>query len=211
MMRYVATLLFAFSAVALGDGISRVNGSIHVEDGKRTGDVSTVNGSITIGRGAQVLGVDTVNGSVRLEESASADAAETVNGAVVIGEQVQVQGSVSTVNGEVTLRAGSRVGGSLENVNGKLSLNGAQVGGGIETVNGDVFVGAGSRVEGGIHVDKNEGWFRLKPSRNPRVTVESGAVVNGPLKFEREVDLYVGAGATVGPVEGVPPQRHSLP
>jgi hypothetical protein len=25
------------------------------------------------------------------------------------------------------------------------------------------------------------------------------------------VDLYVGAGATVGPVEGVPPVRHSMP
>jgi len=47
--------------------------------------------------------------------------------------------------------------------------------------------------------------------RNPRVTVESGAVVGGPLNFEREVDLYLGSGATVGPIEGVPPQRHALP
>jgi hypothetical protein len=112
MIRYVATLLFAFSAVALGDGISRINGSIHVQEGQRTGDV---------------------------------------------------------------------------------------------------FIGAGSRVDGGIHVDKNEGWFRLKPSGNPRVTVESGAVVSGPLKFEREVDLYLGSGAKIGPIAGVPPQRHALP
>jgi len=211
MIRYVATLLFAFSAVALGDGISRINGSIHVQEGQTTGDVSTVNGSVTIGRGAQVREVDTVNGSVRLEERASAEAAETVNGAVVVGEQAQVRRSVSTVNGAVTLRPGSRVDGSLDNVNGSFTLSGAQVGGGIETVNGDVFIGAGSRVDGGIHVDKHEGWFRVKPSRNPRVTVESGAVVGGPLNFEREVDLYLGSGATVGPIEGVPPQRHALP
>jgi DUF4097 and DUF4098 domain-containing protein YvlB len=211
MIRYVATLLFAFSAVALGDGISKVNGSIRVDDGQRTGDVSTVNGSITVGRDAQVGDVDTVNGSVRLGPGATAEAADTVNGDVVLDERVQVKGSVDTVNGEMTLRNGASVGGSLENVNGEIQLQGAQVAGHIETVNGDVFVGAGSRVDGGIHVEKSEGWFKRKPSRNPKVTIESGAVVAGPLHFEREVDLYVGPGATIGPVEGVPPKRYSLP
>ena len=211
MFRYVATLLFAFSAVALGDGISKVNGSIRIDDGQRAGDVSTVNGSITIGRDAEVGDVDTVNGSVRLGPGARAGATDTVNGDVVLDERVQVRGSVNTVNGEMTLRDGARVGGSLENVNGEISLRGAQVGGGIETVNGDVFVGAGSRVDGGIHVEENQGWFRLKPLRNPRITIESGAVVAGPLSFEREVDLHVGAGASLGPVEGVPPRRFALP
>jgi hypothetical protein len=43
------------------------------------------------------------------------------------------------------------------------------------------------------------------------VTIESGATVNGTLRFEREVDLYVGARAVVGPIEGVEPRRHELP
>ena len=77
-------------------------------------------------------------------------------------------------------------------------------------MNGDVLVGAGSRVENGIHVEKNRGWSWNKSDR-PRVTIESGAVVNGTLEFEREVDLYVGAGAVIGPIEGVAPQRHPLP
>jgi len=53
MFRYIATLAFAFSAVALGASadISKVNGSIVVEAGQQAGDVSTVNGSITVGRG----------------------------------------------------------------------------------------------------------------------------------------------------------------
>ena len=211
MLRYLATLLFAFSAVALGDGISKVNGSIRVGDGQRAGDVSTVNGSITVGRDAQVGDVDTVNGSVRLGPGSTAEAADTVNGAIVLDERVEVRGSVNTVNGEVTLRSGARVGGTLENVNGEISLRGGHVGGGIETVNGDVLVGAGSRVEGGIHIEKNEGWFRTKASRNPRVTVESGAAVGGALYFEREVDLYLGASASTGPLEGVPPRRFTLP
>ena len=51
MFRYVGTLVFAFSAVALGAAgdISKVNGSIDVAAGQQAGDVSTVNGSITVG------------------------------------------------------------------------------------------------------------------------------------------------------------------
>jgi DUF4097 and DUF4098 domain-containing protein YvlB len=212
MFRYVATLLYAYSAVALGAAgdMSRINGSIDVGQGQQAGDVSTVNGSITVGSSAQVMEVETVNGSVHFDESAKARSAETVNGGIVLGPQVTVDESVSTVNGAVKVLQGARVGGSLDNVNGALSINGGQVGGGITTVNGDILVASGSRVDGGIHVEKNHGWSWGKPHR-PRVTIESGAVVNGALKFDREVDLYVGAGATVGPVEGVPPVRHSMP
>ena len=137
-------------------------------------------------------------------------AVETVNGSIVLAEDAVVSEGVNAVNGKLTLRRGARVDGRLENVNGDFVLEGATVGGGIETVSGDVLVGAGSRVENGIHVEKNRGWSWNKSDR-PRVTIESGAVVNGTLEFEREVDLYVGAGAVVGPIEGVAPQRHSLP
>jgi DUF4097 and DUF4098 domain-containing protein YvlB len=213
MIRYVATLLYAYSAVALGAAVadvSKLNGSIHVAEGQQAGDVSTINGSITIGRSAEVQEVETVNGSVHFEEDASAKSAETVNGAVELGPRVQIRDSVSAVNGAVTLGAGARIGGALENVNGRLDVEGAQVGGGIETVNGDIRVSTGSRVEGGIHVEKNHGWS-LGKRHNPSVTIESGAVVNGTLKFEREVELYVGAGATIGPIEGVAPSRHAIP
>ena len=212
MFRYVATLLYAYSAVALGAAydLSRVNGSIDVERGQEAGDVSTVNGSITVGASAQVQAVETVNGSVRFGESATAQSAETVNGAIVLDRKVAVAESVSTVNGAVTLMSGARVGGSLENVNGALRVDGGQVGEGIETVNGDILVANGSRVDGGIHVAKPHGWSWGKSNR-PSVTIESGAVVNGTLVFEREVDLYVGAGVTLGRVEGVAPVRHSLP
>ena len=138
MTRYLATLLFGFSAMALGAAadISKVNGSIDVAAGREAGDAKTVNGSITIGSDARVRDV--------------------------------------------------------------------------ETVNGDVFVGTGSRVDGGIRVEKPGARSWRKSERLPRITIESGAEVNGTLRFEREVDLYVGAGAVIGPVEGVPPRRHEL-
>jgi hypothetical protein len=212
MYRYLATLAYAFSAVALGASanISKVNGSIDVEAGQQAGDVSSVNGSISIGREARVHEVETVNGSIRLDDGAQAESVETVNGAVTLGQDVIVSDGVSTVNGRLVLDRGAHVGGALENVNGEFNLRGASVAGGIETVNGDVFVGSGSRVEGGIHVEKPSGWTWHKNQRLPKITIESGAVVNGTLHFEREVDLYVGQGAVLGPVDGVEPRRHTI-
>jgi hypothetical protein len=213
MTRYLATLLFAFSAVALGSAadISKVNGSIDVESGREAGDVATVNGSITIGSGARVREVETVNGSIRLEPRATARSVEAVNGAITLGEGVVVSDGASAVNGQLTLMRGAQVDGGLENVNGAFRLEAANVRGGIETVNGDLFVGSGSRVDGGIRVEKPSGGSWRKSDRLPRITIESGAEVNGTLRFEREVDLYVGAGAVIGPVEGVAPRRHELP
>ena len=212
MYRYLATLAYAFSAVALGGttDISKVNGSIVIEAGQSAGDVETVNGSVSIGRGARVEDIETVNGSVRIDEQVIAVSTESVNGEVTVGAGSEVREDATTVNGAVTLARGAKVGGRLENVNGKLLLEGATVSGGISTVNGDVYIASGSRVDGGIHVEKNSGWRMGKKPKNPRVTVESGAVVTGPLVFEREVDLYVGAGVTLPPVEGVQPQRYTL-
>ncbi len=213
MFRYVATLLFAFSAVALGasDDLDRINGSIDVAAGREAGDVSTVNGSITIGSDARVQDVETVNGRVRLESRATAHSVETVNGSVTLADGVVVSGNVEAVNGSLTLERGALVQGRAENVNGDFELRGATVRGGLGTVNGDLTIGTGSLVDGGILVEKPHGWsWRGKPER-PKITIESGATVNGTLRFEREVDLYVSAGAVIGPVEGVQPLRHAMP
>jgi hypothetical protein len=61
-----------------------------------------------------------------------------------------------------------------------------------------------------ILVDKRSTNWSDNRQRNPKVKIEAGAVVNGTLRFEREVDLYVSPSATVGSVEGVPPVRHTL-
>jgi DUF4097 and DUF4098 domain-containing protein YvlB len=211
MTRYLATLLFACSAVALGStgNISKVNSSIMVERGQQAGDVTTVNGSITVGDDASVRDVETVNGSIRLGQRAQAQGIATVNGGISLDQGALVSENVSAVNGKLTLRRGARVDGRLENVNGDVVLEEATVRGGLETVNGDVRVGAGSRVDGGILVEKPGGWSWSK-SNLPRITIESGATVNGTLRFEREVELQVGNGAVIGAVEGVVPRRTRL-
>ena len=209
MTRYLAVLLFAFSAVALGStgNISKVNSSITGEAGQQAGDVSTVNGSVTIREDGRVRDVDTVNGSIKIYARAQAQDVETVNGSVLVAEDVLVGGSVEVVNGGITLRRGARVDGGVENVNGDIELEAASLRGGIETTNGDVRIGTGSRVEGGIHVEKPGGWGWNKSKSLPRITIESGAVVNGTLRFDREVELAVADDATIGPIEGVAPKR----
>jgi DUF4097 and DUF4098 domain-containing protein YvlB len=213
MFRYIATLLYAFSAVALGasDDFDKVNGSIEVAAGREVGDVSTVNGSITVGPDARVEQVETVNGRVRLESRATARSVETVNGSVTLEDGVVVSGDVEAVNGKLTIESGAHVQGRVENVNGDFELHGATVRGGLATVNGDLTIGTGSLVDGGILIEKPSGWSWGGKSKRPSVTIESGSTVNGTLRFEREVDLYVGTGAVVGQIVGVQPIRHTLP
>ena len=216
------------AAVASDGKVSKVNGSVRVEAGQSAGDVSTVNGGITIEEGATASDVDTVNGSITIERNSTVQEVESVNGGVSLAENVkatsvetvngtlkldagtQVSGNVSAVNGSAQLAKGADIKGQLSNVNGKMTINAAHVGGGLKTVNGDILVGADSRVEGGILVEKpNQNWFNKSNHRPPRIVIGPGAVVEGKLRFEHEVELFVSDRAKIGAVEGATPQSFS--
>jgi hypothetical protein len=218
---YLALLAcLPLAAVAGEGGISKVNGSVRVEAGQSAGDVSTVNGSVTIEEGATAEDVSTVNGSITIEGNATVQSIESVNGGVSLGsgskasrmetvngtlrlaERAQVSGDVSAVNGSAKLAKGADIKGELSNVNGKMDIDAAHVGGGLKTVNGDIEVGPDSRIEGGILVEKpNLNWFN-RNRRVPRIVIGPGAVVEGRLRFEHEVQLLVSDRAKIGAVEG---------
>ena len=111
---------------------------------------------------------------------------------------------ISRINGSIETTAGGHY-GDLETVNGAIGLVRTHLGTGIETVNGNITVGIGSQLDGGITVSRPQGWFSAAPKRRPRVVISPGAVVAGPLRFEREVDLYVHRSARIGPVTGAEP------
>jgi DUF4097 and DUF4098 domain-containing protein YvlB len=190
------------------DGARTVNGSVQVPAGEHSGAVGTVNGSIRVGDSAVVAGASTVNGGISLGAHASAESVDTVNGSITLGDGARVTDDVATVNGSLRLRSGADVGGRLRNVNGEIDLTAAHVGGGLRTVNGDIDILGDSRVEGGILVQKPGGWFHFE-SRKPRIVIGPGAVVQGDLRFERAVDLYVSDRATVGPITGATAVRFS--
>jgi len=188
-----------------------VNASIHVSAGAPRGEVSTINGSIRADDNAQLAAGHTVNGNISLGDHASATSLTTVNGGISLGQGAKVKETVTTVNGTLTLHSGAEVGGRLANVNGTIILAAATVNGGITTVNGNIDVGANSHVHGGITVHKpSTGFFQWwSSSDKPRVVVGPGAVIEGPMTFERAVRLYVSDTATVGTITGATPVKFS--
>jgi hypothetical protein len=138
---------------------------------------------------------------VHLGDHATATSLNSVNGSIVLGADAHLSGSASSVNGELELRNGSEVSGTLANVNGQITLNAAHVGGGIKTVNGSMSITGASHVEGGILVEKPSGILHDVP----RIVIGPGATVQGDLRFERTVQLYVSDKATIGTVTGATP------
>ena len=188
-----------------GDGSNKVNGSIHVAAGKPPGSVATVNGSIHVDDNATISSGSTVNGSVHLGGHATADSLSSVNGSMTLGAGARVSGAVSAVNGELNLADGAEVNGELSNVNGKITLLSAHVAGGIKTVNGSMSITGASRVEGGILVQKPSSEMLSILHEVPQIVIGPGATVQGELRFERTVKLFVSDKATIGTVTGATP------
>jgi DUF4097 and DUF4098 domain-containing protein YvlB len=190
-----------------GDGTTHsVNGSIQVSAGQKKDDISTVNGSIQIAENAVVAGAQTVNGSITMGAHAAADELHTVNGTITLADGASVAHAISAVNGRLTLHTGADVGGALTNVNGRIVLEAAHVGGGIKTVNGNMDIGSNSHVDGGLLVQKESTdvfwFFHWGSDDTPKIVIGPGAVVQGTLRFERDVHLFVSDSATIGPVVG---------
>jgi hypothetical protein len=207
----IAAAFVAFPALAENHGdIDRVNKSIEIGSGDSAGELETVNGSIEIGSNATVKSAETVNGSVSLGAGSVAEYLETVNGSISLEADATVAQNVEAVNGRIELESNAEVIGDVENVNGGIELNRAKVGGTIKTTTGDVFVLDGSRVDGGILIEQQRNsWFNnSQPARDPRVVIGAGSVVNGELRFEREVDLYVHESAKVGTITGANAKRY---
>jgi DUF4097 and DUF4098 domain-containing protein YvlB len=185
-----------------GDAAHKVNGSVHIVAGKAPGAAETVNGGIDIDASATATAAETVNGGIHLGAHATADSLTTVNGHITLDAGARVTGAVKSVNGELILHEGSDVGGSLENVNGKIELTAAHVAGGIKTVNGSIDISGSSRVERGILVQESSTSLIHFGKDVPRIVIGPGASVEGELRFERVVQLYVSDRATIGPVIG---------
>lgn len=210
----LASLILALPAqgsvnkdVRVGDGETAggahtVNGSVKIgQNATLTGDIGTVNGSVRVGDGSQIEDAGTVNGSVRLGDNVRSEDLESVNGGITIGAGSTVDGNVETVNGGVKLGNGGEISGSVENINGDIRFDGATVGGNVSTVNGDVELLEQSVVKGDIIVEKPRGssWGNNK---KPKIVIGPGSRVEGSIKLEREVRLYISETAEVGDVEG---------
>jgi DUF4097 and DUF4098 domain-containing protein YvlB len=203
-LTFVLIVLAGCDGPDTGNELKKVNGSVHVAAGTAPQAAGTVNGDIHIDDNAAVTEASTVNGGIQLGNNATASTLNTVNGGITVGSNSHVANGAASVNGSVTLHDGADVLGSVSNVNGKIELTAAHVGGGIKTVAGDIAIRGPSHVEGGILIEKNTQLIHFG-SGVPRVEIGPGATVQGELRFEREVKLYVSDKATIGPVTGATP------
>jgi hypothetical protein len=184
-----------------GGSISKVNGGITAEAGQQYRDLETVNGGIRLRARAVAEDVETVNGGITIEDDVQVRSVATVNGGISAGERVQVSGDAETVNGGLRFDFNSRIGGDLGTVNGGITIKQSQVDGQVHTVSGDITIGAKSVVRGGIWVERPSG-LSFGRQRAPRIVIGPDATVQGALRFDREVELFVHPSAKIGTVTG---------
>jgi hypothetical protein len=227
----IAILAVAGTTNASPQDLTKINGPIIVTGGQHLGNVSTVNGRVDVTSGQTLGNISTVNGAIRVADRDVIGNAHTVNGRITLGTDSAAQ-SLSTINGSITVGTGDHasairtvngtivldrsadVSGHVVTVNGRIRLDNAHVGNGIESVSGDIDIGARSKVEGGVLVKARTGlwfpscqsrfWKMLFPSNcePPLVVIGPGSIVEGSLRFERPVKLYVSTSARIGVVQG---------
>jgi DUF4097 and DUF4098 domain-containing protein YvlB len=183
------------------DATQKINGDIHVVAGKSYSGVDSVNGSIQVDENASLTNANTVNGSIDIGAHATAESLKTVNGSIVLGAGAHLTGSIKSVNGSITLRTGADTAKGITNVNGNIDIDAAHVGGGIRTVNSNITLMRDTHIDGGIVVEKPSGVITFNGTP-PRIVIGPGVTVQGELRFERPVTLYVSDRATIGTVTG---------
>jgi DUF4097 and DUF4098 domain-containing protein YvlB len=159
---------------------------------------------------ASVGSGETVNGSIRIGDDSKAEQLSTVNGRIAIGARTSVSRDVTTVNGRIELAEDATVSGDVCNVNNEITLGkGARVGGKIKTRTGNISLYDNARA-GSIEVTAGNWWGEFWrnlfgdtiDSHRQVVTIGPGAIVDGDLTFDREVELRVHSTAKIGKVVG---------
>jgi cytoskeletal protein CcmA (bactofilin family) len=148
-------------------------------------DSNKVNGSVHVPVGKAPDDARTVNGSIRVDDNATVNSAATVNGSIHLGDHAAAT-SLKTVNGSISIGAGAHDSGGAGSVNHDPALN----------------MGC-AHDEGGIVVEKTSGLSF--DNKEPVIIIGPGATVQGELRFERPVKLYVSDKATIGTVTGATP------
>ncbi|WP_147306727.1 MULTISPECIES: hypothetical protein [unclassified Wenzhouxiangella] len=223
LTRTITALLLALvlgACSALADSFTLADGSTH------DGDVSLINGRIEIGSDCEVKGeISNVNGRIQIGGGSRALDISNVNGRIELGEGVAIDGDVSSVNGRIELGRGSRVTGELESVNGQISADGVEIDGQVSSVNGSIemrdsraeslvtnnssiMLDEGAFIAGALTVRKSQG-INFNAGSPPKIVIGREVTVEGPLKFERDVELFVHETATVGEITGAEAVHYS--
>ncbi len=201
----IAILLSAFLSgciIHVGDGsnkrskgnnnVSSVFGSLEVSSGKQVTDVSSVNGSVKLNDDVVAANVESVNGNIDVKRNVSVRSLETVNGNISVGEGFNASQNIETINGSINISPASFVGKNVETINGDIEIIDAEVKGNISTHNGSILLTEQTHVHGDIKFSqKNRKTKRNRNSSIPTLKIKQGAIVDGDIILEREVQLDI--------------------
>ncbi|PIP80831.1 MAG: hypothetical protein COW84_03085 [Gammaproteobacteria bacterium CG22_combo_CG10-13_8_21_14_all_40_8] len=186
---------------------STVNSDIEVHSGEGAQDVSSVNGDILVHDNAEVGSIATVNGDINIQSGATLGSISTVNGDIDLDTNVSISKDIGSVNGDMHFKSGSKIQGDITSVNGDLDLDNVNVQGHITVVTSDIEIKNGTHIEGGLRVkkSKHQGWFltmlNFSKDNKPKIIIGDNVVINGPVVFEREVDLTMAKSAKVATID----------
>ena len=204
---YAAYLLLSYLATVTAS-VSHAHGGTHDHEHDHAAAERTTDTQ-------QPVRVETFTRDISLSEGDAVRSVESMTGGITVRQGARVAGNVETEIGNLLVEPGAEVGGRLQNESGTITVDGARILRGVVTTYGDIYIGPDSFVKGGIVVNKRNvaglsfGPLKLGvPVGNktpPTVVIAPGATVEGKLRFKREVRLFVGEGATIGPIEGAEP------
>ena len=190
------------SNCTISGDVRNVNGAINVGAGTRLNQLRNTNGSIELGAETEVASVRSTNGRIRIGQGAAvSENVSNTNGAIELAKEVTVGGNVETTNGPLRVAEGSRIGGKASSLNGPIVLTAARAGD-IIGANGSIELLDGTVVDGEIHVRETRGTVS---SGTPRIILGRNVVVEGPIRIEREVQLYIHESARTGEISGAEP------
>jgi hypothetical protein len=187
-------------------GVRNVNGAIFVGAGTRLEELRNTNGAIELDADVLVTSVRSTNGRIRAGQGVTvAEDVSNTNGAIELAEGVTVGGDVQTTNGRLRIAEGGQIAGTVRSTNGPIVLTGTRAGA-VVGANGGIELIDGTHIEGEVHVRETRGTVTSEP---PRIIVGRDVVVEGPIRIERPVQLYIHESARTGDISGAEAIRFS--
>ncbi len=186
--------------------VRNVNGAIVVGTGTRLNEIRNTNGAIDLANDVQASTISGTNGRIRIGQGSAIDGSvANTNGAIELAEDVTVSGSVETTNGPVRVAAGAHITGTVSSRNGPITLTAARAGD-IAGANGGIELLEGTVVDGEVHLRDTRGTDR---SGTPKIIIGQDVIVEGPIRIEREAELYIHESSRTGEISGAEPVRFS--
>jgi len=180
-----------------------------VADEARVGAIDVGSGNVRLGSGVHTRRIDTGSGNVKGGAGAQIEGdIDTGSGSVNLGVGSKV-GKIDTGSGDVSLEAVA-VSGTINTGSGDIDLVDTAVSGSLETSRGNIELEGNTHINGDLIVRKDIcSGFCNDDAEPSKIVIGASVRVQGEVKIERDVELWVHQNAQIGRVTGAEVKRFS--